>query len=197
MTAMPYAQVLFAGPDLLDGSFAELFRARLVELRGEPALAEIVDTGAGYDGLWQRVKEGSGRLLVIDLEAQSSSQHLDWLRSELASLTDPARVSVTSLFGQLDADAAGLHQEAIGIVGQPRRDVAPDVVALALVDEDAAAVDELLAQFVGHDVLPSFCCVTWLDCPRTTSISAPASAGSASARQATWPSGRTSTSRRS
>lgn len=107
MTTTPYAQVLFAGPDLLDGSFAELFRARLVELRGERALAEIVDTGAGYDGLWQRVQEGSGRLLVIDLEAQSSSQHVDWLRSELARLTEPARVSVTSLFGQLDADAAG------------------------------------------------------------------------------------------
>lgn len=107
MITTPYAQVLFAGPDLLDGSFAELFRARLVELRGERALAEIVDTGAGYDGLWQRVQEGSGRLLVIDLEAQSSSQHVDWLRSELARLTEPARVSVTSLFGQLDADAAG------------------------------------------------------------------------------------------
>jgi len=107
MTATPYAQVLFAGPDLLDGSFAELFRARLVELRGAAALADIVDTGAGYDSLWQRVGEGSGTLLVIDLEPQSSSQHVDWLRSELAGKTDPQRVFVTSLFGQLDADAGG------------------------------------------------------------------------------------------
>ena len=89
----------------------------------------------------------------------------------------------------LDADAAGLHQELVGIVGQPRRDVAPDVIALAFVDQDAAAVDELFAQFVGHDVLPSFCCFTSFPCPRMTSISAPASAGSWSARQATWPSG--------
>ena len=107
MTVTPYAQVLFAGPDLLAGSFAELFRARLVELRGEAALADIVDTGAGYDGLWQRVGEGSGSCLVIDLEPQSSSQHVDWLRSELAAKTDPQRIFVTSLFGQLDADAAG------------------------------------------------------------------------------------------
>ncbi|TBU75523.1 (2Fe-2S) ferredoxin domain-containing protein [Phytopseudomonas daroniae] len=106
MTTTPYAQVLFAGPDLLQGSFAELFRARLVELRGQGALAEIVDTAAGHDDLWLRVREGSGTLLVIDLEAQSSSQHVDWLRSELAGLVDPSRVFVTSLFGQLDADAA-------------------------------------------------------------------------------------------
>jgi len=107
MTATPYAQVLFAGPDLLDGSFAELFRSRLVELRGEAALADIVDTSTGYDSLWQRVGEGSGRCLVIDLEPQSGSQHVDWLRSELATRTAPERVFVTSLFGQLDADAAG------------------------------------------------------------------------------------------
>lgn len=107
MTATPYAQVLFAGPDLLHGAFADLFRARLVALRGEAALAEIVDTGAGYGGLWQRVGEGTGKLLVIDLEPQSSSQHVDWLRGELAGKADPERVFVTSLFGQLDADAAG------------------------------------------------------------------------------------------
>lgn len=106
MTATPYAQVLFAGPDLLQGSFAELFRTRLVELRGEAALADLVDTSAGYDALWQRAKAGSGALLVIDLEVQSSSQHVDWLRSELAGLTDPARVHVASLFGQLEPDAA-------------------------------------------------------------------------------------------
>ncbi|UQY36832.1 (2Fe-2S) ferredoxin domain-containing protein [Pseudomonas fulva] len=107
MTATSYAQVLFAGPDLRVGSFAELFRARLVELRGAAALVDIVDTGAGYDSLWQRVGEGSGTLLVIDLEPQSSSQHVDWLRSELAGKTDPERVFVTSLFGQLDANAGG------------------------------------------------------------------------------------------
>ena len=65
MTATPYAQVLFAGPDLLHGAFAELFRTRLVALRGEAALADIVDTGAGYDSLWQRLGEGCGTLLAV------------------------------------------------------------------------------------------------------------------------------------
>lgn len=129
MTTTPYAQVLFAGPDLLSGSFAELFRGRLIELRGQDALAQIVDTTAGYDDLWQRVREGSGTLLVIDLEAQSGSQHVDWLRSELAALTDPSRVFVTSLFGQLDADAAAaacalierteLHLGCVGVPALP------------------------------------------------------------------------------
>ena len=95
----------------------------------------------------------------------------------------------------LDADAAGLHQELVGIAGQPRRDVAPDVIALALVDQDAAGMDHLRAQLVGHRLLPSFCCRASSICPRTVSISAPASAGSASARHATCPSGRTRTRR--
>src|SRR5262249_44981836 len=97
----------------------------------------------------------------------------------------------------LDAEAAGLHQEALRIVGQPRRNVAPDVVALALVNQHAAGVDQLFAQFVGHGVLPSRCCLISDSCPRMVSISAVASAGASAPRQATWPSGRISTSRRS
>jgi hypothetical protein len=46
----------------------------------------------------------------------------------------------------LDADAAGLHQELVGLARQPRRDVAPDVVALALVDQHPAGIDQLRAQ---------------------------------------------------
>ncbi|MDH4568517.1 (2Fe-2S) ferredoxin domain-containing protein [Pseudomonas sp. BN414] len=106
MTASPYARVLFAGPDLVEGSFAELFRRQLVALRGESALADIVDTASGYDALWQ-VAQGSPRpLLVIDLEPQSSAQHLDWLRSELAALEGPEQVFVASLLGQFDSDPA-------------------------------------------------------------------------------------------
>ncbi|MCZ4274266.1 hypothetical protein, partial [Maritalea porphyrae] len=60
----PYARILFVGPDLAEGSFAELLRRRLAELRGEAALADIVDTSAGYSPLWQRVAEGERPLLV-------------------------------------------------------------------------------------------------------------------------------------
>ena len=107
MNATPYARVLFAGPDLAQGSFAELFRRQLLALRGESALADIVDTSAGHDLLWQRVQASLRPLLVIDLEPQSSSQHLDWLRSELGRLDAPEQVFAASLLGQFDADPAG------------------------------------------------------------------------------------------
>jgi (2Fe-2S) ferredoxin len=104
----PYARILFVGPDLTEGSFAELLRCRLVELRGEAALADIVDTRAGYAPLWQRVAEGERPLLVIDLEPQSSSPHLDWLRSELGQQANPEQLFVASAIGQ----AEGLPVEA-------------------------------------------------------------------------------------
>ncbi|WP_028629234.1 (2Fe-2S) ferredoxin domain-containing protein [Metapseudomonas resinovorans] len=107
MTATPYARVLFAGPDLAEGSFAELFRRQLIALRGEEALADIVDTSAGHDGLWQTVQASPRPLLVIDLDPQSSAQHLDWLRSELAALDAPEHLFVASLLGQFDSDPAG------------------------------------------------------------------------------------------
>jgi (2Fe-2S) ferredoxin len=105
MTA-PYAHLLFVGPDLLQGAFAELFRRRLAALRGAAALEGIVDTSEGYAGLWPRVAACSTTLLVIDLEPQSGSQHVDWLRSQLATWGDPARIFVASLFGQLGGDVA-------------------------------------------------------------------------------------------
>lgn len=107
MTATPYARVLFAGPDLAEGSFAELFRRQLIALCGEVALANIVDTSSGYDALWSLVQSSPRPLLVIDLEPQSSSQHLDWLRSELGRLSAPERLFAASLFGQYDTDPAG------------------------------------------------------------------------------------------
>lgn len=106
MNATPYARVLFAGPDLSDGSFAELFHRQLGALRGDTAPADIVDTGVGYDALWQQVQASPRPLLVIDLEPQSSAQHLDWLRSELARLEAPEQVFVASLLGQFDSDPA-------------------------------------------------------------------------------------------
>ncbi|MDH4553723.1 (2Fe-2S) ferredoxin domain-containing protein [Pseudomonas sp. BN417] len=116
MSTTPYARVLFAGPDLGEGSFAELFRRQLVALRGDAALADLVDTSSGYDGLWQRVQQSERPLLVIDLDPQSSSQHLDWLRSELGKLEAPEQLFAASLLGQYDADPASA---ACALVGRP------------------------------------------------------------------------------
>ena len=110
---MPYSLILLTGSDLLHGSFAELFRSRLLALRGEAALVDIVATDAGHEALWQRVSESSGQVLVLDLEAQSSSQHVDWLRSELATKADPQRVFVASLFGKQPDDLAAAACELI------------------------------------------------------------------------------------
>src|SRR5690606_15821836 len=107
MSATPYARVLFAGPDLAEGSFAELFRSQLLAMRGEAALADIVDTSAGHELLWQRVQASPRPLLVIDLDPQSSAQHLDWLRSELGRLDVPEQLFAASPLGQFDVDPAG------------------------------------------------------------------------------------------
>ena len=129
MTASPYARVLFAGPDLGEGAFAQLFRRQLVALRGETALADIVDTGGGHERLWQRVQASERPLLVIDLDPQSSAQHLDWLRSELGKLDAPGQLFAASLLGQYDADPAGaacalaerpeLHLACVGVPALP------------------------------------------------------------------------------
>ena len=125
----PYARILFVGPDLTEGSFAELFRRRLVELRGEAALADIVDTSAGYAPLWQRVVEGERPLLVIDLEPQSSSPHLDWLRSELCQQANPEQLFVASAIGQVEGlpveaacaliERPELHLPCVGVAAVP------------------------------------------------------------------------------
>ena len=85
-----YARVLLVGPELAAGSYAELFQRQLLALRDESALADIVDTTAGFAGLWQRVTAciagGELPVLLLDLDPQSSSPYLDWLRSELQRL---------------------------------------------------------------------------------------------------------------
>jgi (2Fe-2S) ferredoxin len=114
--ATAYARVLFVGPDLVQGSYAELFQRQLQELRGTPSLADIVDITDGFAGLWQRVTaciEGDELpLLLLDLDPNSSSPYLDWLRSELRDLAEPLGladqlfVASTKQGEQLDISAA-------------------------------------------------------------------------------------------
>ncbi|WP_301154044.1 (2Fe-2S) ferredoxin domain-containing protein [Metapseudomonas otitidis] len=107
MTATVYARVLFAGPDLAEGAFAELFRRQLVALRGEAVLADVIDTGTGLDALREAVQASPRPLLVIDLDPQSTPPHLDWLRSELGQYPAPEQLFIASLLGQYDSDPAG------------------------------------------------------------------------------------------
>ena len=90
MKTSTYARVLFAGPDLDHGSFAELTRRQLGEQFGAAVLGDLFDTGAGYGALWTHVRECLNReelpLLVVDLDPLGSSQQLDWLRGELQAL---------------------------------------------------------------------------------------------------------------
>jgi len=90
MKTETYARVLFAGPDLSHGSFAELTRRQFAEQFGAAVLDDLLDTGAGYDELWARVRECLSAdelpLLLVDLDPLGSSQQLDWLRGELQAL---------------------------------------------------------------------------------------------------------------
>jgi (2Fe-2S) ferredoxin len=111
------ARVLFVGPALSGGAFAELFRRGLAERRGAAALDDIHDTDNGYAALWMRVEQCLANaelpLLVIDLDPQSSSAQLDWLRSELqrravafAAAAQVYVASASSLSGMSEAEAA-------------------------------------------------------------------------------------------
>jgi (2Fe-2S) ferredoxin len=90
MKTETYARVLFAGPDLDHGSFAELTRRQFSEQFGAAVLEDLFDTGAGYGALWEQVSEclssGELPLLVVDLDPQGGSSQLDWLRGELQEL---------------------------------------------------------------------------------------------------------------
>ena len=90
MKTETYARVLFAGPDLSHGSFAELTRRQFAEQFGAAVLDDLLDTGAGYDELWARVRECLSAdelpLLLVDLDPLGSSPQLDWLRGELQAL---------------------------------------------------------------------------------------------------------------
>lgn len=90
MKTETYARVLFAGPDLNHGSFAELTRRQFGEQFGAAVLSDLFETRTGYDALWTQVREClSGEelpLLVVDLDPLGSSQQLDWLRGELQAL---------------------------------------------------------------------------------------------------------------
>ena len=90
MKTSTYARVLFAGPDLDHGSFAELTRRQFGEQFGAAVLSDLFETSAGYDALWTHVRECLNSeelpLLVVDLDPLGSSQQLDWLRGELQAL---------------------------------------------------------------------------------------------------------------
>jgi (2Fe-2S) ferredoxin len=70
-------------------------------------------------------------LLLVDLEPLSSSQHVDWLRSELAKHPQPEHVFVASAVGQaegLPVDVAcvlpeqpELHLPCVGVAQLPER----------------------------------------------------------------------------
>lgn len=90
MKTANYARVLFAGPDLSHGSFAELSRRQFTEQFGAAVLDDLYDTGTGYDELWTRLRQcleaDELPLLLVDLDPLGSSPQLDWLRGELQAL---------------------------------------------------------------------------------------------------------------
>ena len=141
MSTPSYARVLFVGPDLARGSFAELFQRQLRELRGAAALADIVDTTDGYAALWQRVRACIAAaelpLLLVDLDPNTSSAYLDWLRSELQAIGEAAadRLFVASGdAGQLEAACALIEQRErhLGCVEVP---ALPDAHAWSCIPE--------------------------------------------------------------
>ncbi|WP_207388825.1 (2Fe-2S) ferredoxin domain-containing protein [Stutzerimonas kirkiae] len=112
---MGFQCLLFVGPDLRHGAAGEAFRRQLQALRGEAALDDLVDTAGGFDALWARVaaelREGDGRLLLVDLDPNADSAYLDWLRGELWRLAEPlggqGRILLSgSLLGRRPLDAA-------------------------------------------------------------------------------------------
>ena len=104
-----YAHVLFAGPDLAHGSFAELSRRQLAERFGPAVLDDLLDTTVGYDALWARLRQcvenGELPLLLVDLDPLGSP-HLDWLRGELQALAGEQAGQVFVCAGNVEDVAA-------------------------------------------------------------------------------------------
>lgn len=141
MSASPYARTLLVGPDLQRGSYADLFQRQLIALRGPEALADIVDTSEGFADLWQQVRAcvaaGELPLLLIDLDPNSSSPYLDWLRSELQSIGGEQANRLFVARGNseaLDAIGALIEQrdKHLGCVDVP---VLPDAHAWSCIPE--------------------------------------------------------------
>lgn len=120
MQSNPYAHVLFAGPDLNQGSFAELLRRQMAEHLGGAVLDNLCDTGAGYNALWTRVRScleaDKLPLLLVDLDPLGGSQQLDWLRDQLKTLAGERAAQLFVCSGNAD-DAAGLA----ALIQQPER----------------------------------------------------------------------------
>ncbi|WP_150298847.1 (2Fe-2S) ferredoxin domain-containing protein [Pseudomonas profundi] len=123
MSDLQYARVLFAGPDLEQGSFAELFCRELADLRGAETLDDVVDVTAGPAPLWQRVREclalGELPLLVLDVDPQTSSPQLDWLRSELHRIAQEYEAA-DQLFVASPREASSAAS-ACELIDQPQR----------------------------------------------------------------------------
>lgn len=115
-----YARVLFAGPDLDSGSFAELIRRQLAERFGAAVLDDLFDTDAGYAPLWARIRQcleaGELPLLLVDLDPLGGSPHLDWLRGELQALAGEHAGNVFVCTGNAE-DVAALAE----LIEEPAR----------------------------------------------------------------------------
>ena len=55
----------------------------------------------------------------------------------------------------VEPDAGGLHQKALRVPRQPRRDVPRHIVALVLAHQHAPRIGERLSQLIGHDCFPT------------------------------------------
>ncbi|MEE1947447.1 (2Fe-2S) ferredoxin domain-containing protein [Pseudomonas alcaligenes] len=120
MKTATYARVLFAGPDLNHGSFAELARRQFTEQFGATVLSDLFDTGTGYDELWTQVRECLSAdelpLLLVDLDPLGGSPQLDWLRGELQALAGERADRLFACAGDVD-DLAALAE----LIQQPEK----------------------------------------------------------------------------
>ncbi|HWV10661.1 MAG TPA: (2Fe-2S) ferredoxin domain-containing protein [Pseudomonas sp.] len=128
MNPTPYARVLFAGSGLNQSAFADLLRQRLSTIPGVGA-DDLIDITEGYEPLWAAARASARPLLLVDLEPQGGSGHVDWLRSQLAECGDPEQGFVASLVSQEDAslldgvptllERRELHLSCVGVPKLP------------------------------------------------------------------------------
>lgn len=131
MNETPYARVLLAGSGVRQGVFAELLRQRLSTLPGVTWPDDLVDIGEGYEVLWAEARASALPLLLVDLEPQGGSAHVDWLRSQLAKCGEASRMYVVNLFAQDEAalldglpallERRELHLSCVGVADLPGR----------------------------------------------------------------------------
>ncbi|MBD9513811.1 (2Fe-2S) ferredoxin domain-containing protein [Pseudomonas sp. PDM22] len=110
--------ILLVGP--LAGAQGERLHR---EVSARLAGVECIDTGEGFDSLWGRVRAllaEARELLLVDLEPTADGAYLDWLRAELAALSEdhpqapPPKVTASAL-GRRGLDAAAV----LAAIGDP------------------------------------------------------------------------------